>query len=399
MKLIPALAEAAADLTAWRRDLHAYPELSFEEHRTAGVVASKLERWGIEVERGCAGTGVIGRLRSGVSGRSIGLRADMDALPVQEANSFDHASRHAGRMHACGHDGHTTMLLAAAWQLSRGPSFDGTVNFIFQPAEERGAGALRMIEAGLFERFPCDAVFALHNWPGMPAGHFGLRSGPMMAGTSGFTITVAGRGAHAAMPHLGVDALMAACHIALGLQLLVSRERDPLQSAVLSITQIHAGDTMNVIAPTAVLRGTVRVFDGATLDALESGLRRVAAGTAAAHNATATVDFRRNYPPLVNHKAECALAAEVMRAIVGDEAVDCAIPPTMAAEDFAYMLNKRPGCYAFIGNGTGAHRAPDHGSGPCGLHDTSYDFNDALLPLGATYFVRLVERFFATTTP
>jgi len=397
--MLDALEADLPELIAWRRDLHAHPELSYEEHRTSAFVASLLESWGIEVERGLAGTGVVGRLRRGTSTRSIGLRADMDALPLQEANRFGHASRYAGRMHACGHDGHTTMLLGAARQLARGCRFDGTVNLIFQPAEERGAGALRMIEAGLFERYPCDAVFALHNWPGLPTGHFGLRSGAMMAGTSGFEITIHGRGAHAAMPHQGVDAAMVACHVAVALQTVVSRERDPLDAVVLSITQVHAGDTMNVIAPCAVLKGTVRAFEDSALDRLEQGLRRVVAGTAAAFDAAAAVDFRRNYPPLVNDAGQAALAAQCMRDVVGSDAVDTHVTPSMAAEDFAYMLQARPGCYAFLGSGAGTHRLPDHGPGGCGLHDTSYDFNDALLPLGARYFVRLVERHLSPSTP
>lgn len=397
-KLLPELLASASAMGVLRRDLHAHPELSYEEHRTSDLVASKLAQWNIPAVRGIAGTGLVGTLRHGSSKRSIGLRADMDALPIQEANRFAHASQHPGKMHGCGHDGHTAMLLAAAEHLAQHRHFDGTVHFIFQPAEEKGAGAQRMIQEGLFERFPCDAVFGLHNWPGMPVGNFGVKPGPMMAGTSGFEITVLGKSAHAAMPHLGVDALMAACHMAQGFQLLVSRERNPQDSAVLTITQIHAGETMNVVAEHAVLRGTVRVFDLAVLDRIEEGMRRVAHSTAAAHNASVEFGFKRNYPPLVNHAAETAIATDVMTELVGAEAVQPDITPTMAAEDFAYMLQAKPGCYAFIGNGEGEHRLVDHGGGPCLLHNTSYDFNDALIPLGGSYWVRLVERYLAPGT-
>ncbi|MBL8331333.1 MAG: amidohydrolase [Rubrivivax sp.] len=395
MTAFPELLQAGAELTAWRHDLHAHPELAYEERRTAALVAQRLKDWGYTVEEGVAGTGVIGWLQCGRSSRAIGLRADMDALPVAEENRFAHASRHAGRMHACGHDGHTVMLLGAARQLATERRFDGRVVLIFQPAEERGAGAQRMVQAGLFERHPCEAVFALHNWPGLPFGHFGLRAGPMMAGTNGFCISLLGRSAHAAMPHLGVDALMVACHVALALQLLVARERDPLAPAVLTITQIHAGDTMNTLAQRAELRGTVRVFDEATLDRLEAGLRRMANATAAAHGAQAQIEFSRNYPPLHNPAAEVARASAVMRELVGDAAVHTDIAPSMAAEDFAYLLRERPGCYAFLGSGEGSHRLPGHGEGPCELHSGSYDFNDALLPLGASYFVLLARRLLA----
>ena len=394
MQLIADIVAHAPQMQALRRDLHAHPELSFEEVRTAAIVAARLQEWGIPVTKGLAGTGVVGTLQRGSSSRALGLRADLDALPVQESNTFAHASRAPGRMHACGHDGHTAMLLAAAHHLAHRGKFEGTVHFIFQPAEERGGGARQLLEAGLFERFPCDAVFGLHNWPGLPYGRFAVRAGALMAGTTGFEIDVQGRGAHAAMPHLGIDALLVGCHIALGLQLLVTRERDPRDAAVLSITQLHAGAASNVIAGTALLKGTLRTFDDAVLERLEAGIRRVPEQTAAAHGADATVRVQRNYPPLVNDVEATRVAAEVMASVVGPDAVDRDAAPTFAAEDFAFLLQQRPGCYALIGNDsvatTSAAAAP-----PCLLHSDRYDFNDELIPLGATYWVRLAERFLA----
>ena len=394
MQLIDRITAFQHEIRAIRRDLHAHPELRFEEHRTSALVAERLESWGIEVHRGLGGTGVVGVLRHGRGQRTIGLRADMDALPIQELNTFEHASRHPGRMHACGHDGHTAMLLAAARYLAEVRPFEGTVNFIFQPGEEGGAGARLMIEDGLFERFPCDAVYGVHNWPGMKAGHFGTRAGPMMASANEFEIVVTGKGAHAAMPHLGVDPVFVAVQIAQGLQGVVTRTRKPVDAAVLSITQLAAGEATNVIPDTARLAGTVRTFSDAVTALIEERMRHIATLTAQAHGAHAELRFKWNYPPTVNHTREAAIACEVMESIVGPEAVDRAVEPTMGAEDFAFMLQARPGCYAFIGNGSaeGAHRLAGHGLGPCTLHNTSYDFNDELIPLGATYFVRLVER-------
>ncbi len=387
--------DSLAEWQAIRRDLHQHPELSYEEYRTSQAVAERLASWGIEVHTGLAGTGVVGVLRHGTLDKTLGLRADMDALPIQETNTFSHASRQPGKMHACGHDGHTTILLAAARYLSQTRRFNGAVHFIFQPAEERGAGAQRMIQEGLFERFPCDAIFGLHNWPGIPAGHFGVRSGPLMAGTNGFDIRVVGKGAHAAMPHLGVDPILVACHIAQALQLLVSREKKPVDTAVLSITKFHAGDAYNVIPNEATLGGTVRVYDLHVRDRIEEGMRRIGAQIGAAFHATVDVDFRHGYPPVINHSREAAFAAEVMREVVGTEAVNTDIEPSMAAEDFAYYLLERPGCFAFLGNGDGDHRLLGHGEGPCMLHNPSYDFNDDLIPVGARYFARLAERWLA----
>ena len=393
MNLIDPIVAAAAEIRTIRRDLHAHPELRYEENRTSDVVAARLAEWGIEVHRGLGGTGVVGTIRHGKARRAIGLRADMDALPIQEANSFAHASKHAGKMHACGHDGHTAMLLGAAKFLSQHRNFDGVVNFIFQPAEEGGAGAQKMIDDGLFEKFPCDAVFGMHNWPGLKVGQFGLTAGPMMASGNQFAITVKGRGAHAAMPHLGVDPVFVAVQIVNALQGIVTRNKKPIDAAVLSVTIIKAGDATNVIPDEAFISGTVRTFREDVTDLIESRMRQIAALTAQAHEAEAHVSFERYYPPTVNHEKETEFAAGVMDEIVGAANVMRGIEPTMGSEDFAFMLRAKPGCYVFIGNGDGAHRAAGHGLGPCMLHNPSFDFNDELLPLGATYWVRLAEKF------
>lgn len=391
MKLVEPILSHQAELQAIRRDLHAHPELCYEEQRTADVVAARLTEWGIPVVRGLGVTGVVGIVKNGASPRAIGLRADMDALPMQEINGFDHASRHPGKMHACGHDGHTAMLLGAARHLAQHRNFDGTVYLIFQPAEEGGGGARRMMDDGLFTQFPMEAVYGMHNWPGIPEGHFGVVPGPMMASSNEFRVTVRGKGAHAAQPHRGIDPVMVAVQIAQAWQTIVSREKNPLESAVLSITQIHAGSATNVIPDTAELVGTVRTFSTAVLDLIQRRMEEIATGVAAAFNASVDFGFKRNYPPLVNHPEQTAFAIEAMRAVAGAERVDTNVEPTMGAEDFAFMLQEKPGCYVFIGNGDGAHRSGGHGLGPCQLHNTSYDFNDKLLPIGASYWVRLVE--------
>lgn len=393
MKTIPEIAAWQDEFTAIRRDLHAHPELRYDEHRTAGIVAERLEGWGLEVTRGLGGTGVVATLRAGKYSRSVGLRADMDALPVPEHNQFPHRSRHPGRMHACGHDGHTTMLLAAARYLAGRRNFDGTAHFIFQPAEEGGAGARAMIEGGLFKRFPCEAVFGIHNWPGLPAGHFAVNPGAIMASSNEFRITVRGKGGHAAMPHNTRDPVFAAIQIANGLQGIITRNKKPVDTAVLSITQLQAGEASNVIPDEASLGGTVRTFNIEALDLIESRMRQLAAATAAAHDCTAETGFERNYPPTINSPAETEFAVSVMREVCGADSVITNVEPTMGAEDFAFMLLEKPGCYAFIGNGDGAHRTSGHGEGPCMLHNASYDFNDELIPMGATYWVRLVERY------
>jgi hippurate hydrolase len=391
MRLVEPILAFQAELEAIRRDLHAHPELCYEEHRTSDIVAARLADWGIPVVRGLGGTGVVGIIKNGSSNRAVGLRADMDALPMQELNTFDHASRHPGKMHACGHDGHTAMLLGAAHYLSRHRNFDGTVYLIFQPAEEGGAGARRMIDDGLFEQFPMEAVYGMHNWPGLPAGSFGVIPGPMMASSNEFRVVVKGKGAHAAQPHRGIDPVMVAVQIAQAWQTIVSREKNPLETAVLSITQIHAGSATNVIPDEAVMIGTVRTFSTEVLDLIQQRMEQMAKGIAAGFNAGVDFGFKRNYPPLVNHPEQTAFAVEAMRAVVGDANVNVKVEPTMGAEDFAFMLQAKPGCYVFIGNGEGEHRAGGHGLGPCQLHNGSYDFNDQLLPIGASYWVRLVE--------
>ena len=391
MKLVEPIIAFQSELQLIRRDLHAHPELCYEEQRTSDVVAARLTDWGIPVVRGLGITGVVGVLKRGTSSRAIGLRADMDALPMQEVNSFAHASVHPGKMHACGHDGHTAMLLGAAHHLAVNGNFDGTVYLIFQPAEEGGAGARRMIEDGLFERFPMEAVYGMHNWPGMDEGSFGVVAGPMMASSNEFKVVVRGKGAHAAQPHKGVDPVMLAVQIAQGWQTIISREKSPLDTAVLSITQIHGGSATNVIPDEAVMIGTVRTFTTKVLDLIEERMAEIATHTAAAHRATVDFTFKRNYPPLVNHPEQTAIAVEAMKAVAGADRVDDNVEPTMGAEDFAFMLQAKPGCYVFIGNGEGRHRDGGHGLGPCQLHNGSYDFNDNLLPIGASYWVRLAE--------
>ena len=393
------IADPFADMSrfvAIRRDIHAHPELGFEEHRTSDQVARLLAEWGIEVHRGIAGTGLVGVLRRGTSGRTIGLRADMDALPMHEANRFAHASTHAGRMHACGHDGHTTMLLAAAWHLAQhGIPFDGTVHFIFQPAEEMGkAGAKRMIQDGLFERFPCEAVFGLHNWPGMVAGQMGVSAGPVMASSNEFKITIRGKGCHAAMPDMGIDPVPVACQMVQGFQTIVSRNKKPIDAGVVSVTMIHAGSATNVVPDTCVIEGTVRTFTLEVLDMIERRMRQVAEHTCAAFEATCEFTFDRNYPPTINHAYEADFLRRVAQGVLGEENVPVQ-EPTMGAEDFSYMLMAKPGAYAFLANGDGGHRDAGHGAGPCLLHNGSYDFNDALIPVGARVWVELVREWFA----
>jgi hippurate hydrolase len=312
---------------------------------------------------------------------------------MQELNTFAHTSRHAGKMHACGHDGHTAMLLGAAKYLAQHRDFDGTVYLIFQPAEEGGGGARAMMQDGLFEQYPMEAVFGMHNWPGIASGHFAVTPGPMMASSNEFYVTVRGKGAHAAQPHKGIDPIMTAIQIAQSWQTIVSRNASPLESAVLSVTQIHSGSATNVIPDEATLIGTVRAFSTEMIDLIERRMQTIAQHTAAAFDADVEFSFKRNYPPLINHAAETAFATEVMRAVVGADKVDAHTEPTMGAEDFAFMLQAKPGCYVFLGNGEGSHRDAGHGLGPCNLHNPSYDFNDELLPVGATYWVRLAESY------
>ena len=397
MNVIDSIVTQAASIAVVRRDIHAHPELCFEEVRTADVVAQKLTEWGIPIHRGLGKTGVVGIVKGrdgGASGRAIGLRADMDALPMQEFNTFAHASKHQGKMHACGHDGHVAMLLAAAQHFAKHRNFDGIVYLIFQPAEEGGGGARVMIEDGLFEQFPMEAVYGMHNWPGMPVGTFAVSPGPVMASTSEFKITLRGKGGHAALPHTGIDPVPIACGMVQTFQTIISRNKKPVDAGVISVTMIHAGEATNVVPDSVELQGTVRTFTVEVLDLIEKRMRQIAEHTCAAHDATCEFEFVRNYPPTINSPAEAEFARKVMAGIVGEERV---LPqePTMGAEDFAYMLQAKPGAYCFIANGDGAHREMGHGGGPCMLHNPSYDFNDDLIPLGATYWVKLAEEWLA----
>jgi amidohydrolase len=388
MPITNRIADFHPDLTEWRRDLHAHPELAFEEHRTADVVAARLAEFGIEVHRGLAGTGVVGTLRGNRPGeRVIALRADMDALPMPEENGFAHASQNPGKMHACGHDGHTTMLLGAARYLAETRNFAGTVRFIFQPAEECGGGGEVMVKDGLFEKFPADEVYGLHNVPGMPLGYFAGRVGPMMAATDEFDIIVRGRGGHAAQPHKSVDPVVLGAQIVGALQTICSRTADPIESLVVSITQFHAGSAYNVIPEEAVLRGTIRSFDPALRLQAQESLKRIATGIAAALGGSAEVTIIKGYPSTRNHAAQLVKALKVAEALVGADRVEDNIAPVMGGEDFAYMLEAKPGAYLFIGAG------PAQGGG--NLHQTRYDFNDEILPLGASYWAQLAETLLA----
>ena len=380
-----------AELAAIRRDIHAHPELAFQEARTSDIVARELTAYGLEVHRGLAGTGVVGVLRKGKGSRAIGLRADMDALPLQEKNEFGHRSEYAGRMHACGHDGHTTMLLGAARYIAENPAcvdFDGTVVFIFQPAEESesgsAGGADAMIQDGLFRDFPMEAVFGLHNWPGIPVGEMAIMPGPVMAGTCTFEIGVCGKGCHAAMPHQGADTLLAASHLVLALQTVVSRNLDPCEAAVVSVTQIHGGEALNVIPDDAVLRGTIRYFKPEVLDLAEKSIQRICSGVESLFGVKVNATFDRRYPPTINSVKEAEICQEAGAALVGSERVRTSDLPSMGAEDFSYMLKEKPGCYIWLGNGAGP--------GSCSLHNPRYDFNDDVLALGVSYWVRLVEK-------
>ena len=372
------------ELKSIRHDIHAHPETAFEEQRTSDVVAAKLSAWGYEVHRGLAKTGVVGVLRSGASKRTMGLRADMDALHIHEKNAFAHKSQHAGKMHACGHDGHTTMLLGAAKYLAQHRNFDGTVNFIFQPAEENEGGARVMIEEGLFERFPCDTVWGMHNWPGMDAGQFCVMPGPMMAGFDIFEITLTGRGAHAAMPHNGWDPIVAGSALVQALQTIVSRNTHPVEAGVVSVTQFHGGDTWNVIPNEVVIRGTTRSFKPEVQALIQNRIGEICNGVGATYGCTVKFWYDRRYPPTVNSAAEAETSRSVLVDLVGAGNVHTNLTPTMGAEDFAFMLQAKPGCYIWIGNGAG--------EGGCMLHNPGYDFNDEILPLGASYWVKLVER-------
>jgi amidohydrolase len=383
MAVIDRIADCHADMQAWRRDIHAHPEMAFNERRTSDFVAETLAGCGIDVHRGLAGTGVVGTLRCGNTPRAIGLRADMDALPIQEKTHRAYASTRDGVMHACGHDGHTAMLLGAARYLAETRRFDGIVHFIFQPAEENECGAQRMVEDGLFERFPVEAVFGMHNWPGIPAGSFGVCTGPIMAADDKFEIAITGRGAHAAMPHLGDDPIVAAAAMIGALQTIVSRTSDPTDSVVVSVTQVQGGNTWNIVPEDVVLRGTCRYLQPVQRPGLEAAVRRVVRGVAAAHGVSAEFSYYKPIPPAVNAEGPTAQAARAAGLVVGSERVRHNVTPSMGCEDFAFMLAARPGCYLWIGNGPIVDGV--------GLHSSRYDFNDDILALGASYWATLVE--------
>jgi len=384
MELLDRIRKRQPALTEWRHHIHAHPELAYEEKATSDFVAEKLAGFGLEVHRGLGVTGVVGTLRAGTSDRAIGLRADMDALPIQELNEFEHRSRNEGRMHACGHDGHTTMLLGAAEYLATDPDFDGIVHFIFQPAEEGRAGAKAMIDDGLFELFPMETVYGMHNWPGLPVGEFAVRVGPQMAASDKFEIIVRGRGGHAAMPHQTIDPVVTAAHIITALQSLASRNTEPTDSVVVSVTVVRGGETFNVIPDEVVLKGTARTLTPESRDRVERDIARVAAGVAEAFGAAAETAYHRTYPPTVNTPDEAEIAARAAAAVVGSGKVHRDLPPTMGGEDFAFMLEEKPGCYLWVGNGPG--------EGGCMLHNARYDFNDDALPIGVAYWVSLVDQ-------
>ena len=393
--VLPELLRQAPAIQALRRDIHAHPELCFEEERTSDLIAQQLEDWGIEVHRGLGKTGLVGVIKGKRPGdKAIGLRADMDALPVTEQNTFPHASRHAGRMHACGHDGHVAMLLAAAQHLAAHRDFGGTVYVVFQPAEEGGGGAREMIKDGLFERFPMDAIFGMHNWPNMKAGQFAINAGPCFASSNEFRVTVIGKGCHAAMPHLGLDPMPVACQLVQAFQTILTRSLRPIETGVISVTMIEAGVATNVVPDRVTMQGTVRTFTTEALDLIEQRMREICAHVPVGFGCTAELEFHRNYPPTVNHADETELARTVMREVVGEANV-LEFEPTMGAEDFSFFLEKKPGAYFVIGNGDGSHREGGHGLGPCMLHNPSYDFNDRLIPVGATLWVKLAERWLA----
>ena len=383
MPVIGRIAEFGSDMVSWRRDIHAHPETAFEERRTSELIANMLASFGIEVHRGLARTGVVGTLKAGDGRRAIALRADMDALHVHEQNAFAHRSRHEGKMHACGHDGHTAMLLGAARYLAETRNFEGTVHFVFQPAEENEGGGRVMVTEGLFDHFPVEAIYGMHNWPGLPAGQFGVMKGPVMAAFDVFEITITGRGAHGAMPHLGIDPIVTAAAAIQALQTIASRRASPLDAAVISVTQIHAGETWNVIPDAVLIRGTTRSFRPETQDLIEASMRQILDGVGAAHGATVSLRYERRYPATVNTAKETETAAAAASWVTRPENVLHELEPSMASEDFAFMLREKPGCYVWIGNGPREDGRM--------LHNARYDFNDEILPVGASYWARLVE--------
>ena len=398
MKLIDSILADAPAIATLRRDIHAHPELCFKEDRTSDLIAKALTDWGIPIHRGLGKTGVVAIIKNGTSARAVGLRADIDALPMTEHNTFAHASVHPGKMHACGHDGHTAMLLSAAKHLATNRNFDGTVYLVFQPAEEGGGGAREMIAEGLFEKFPMEAMFGAHNWPGMAAGQFALKSGPVFASSNEFKIVLRGKGAHAAMPHNGLDPVPAACQMVQAFQTIITRNKRPIDPGVISVTMIHTGEATNVVPDSCEIQGTVRTFTLDVLDMIERRMRQVAEGVAATFELSVEFTFRRNYPPTINHDNETAFVGRVLTDMVGAANVQ-PFEPTMGAEDFSFYLQHKPGCYFLIGNGDGSHRIGGHGMGPCMLHNPSYDFNDELIPLGGSMWVRMAEEWLNSPKP
>ncbi|MEO6625729.1 MAG: M20 aminoacylase family protein [Burkholderiaceae bacterium] len=372
------------DLIRVRRDIHAHPEMAFKENRTSDLIAAKLTKWGVQFDRGIAKTGIVATIRAGTSSRAIALRCDMDALPISERSGKDYASTCEGVMHACGHDGHTTMLLGAARHLSQALDFDGSVHLVFQPAEENEGGGRVMVDEGLFERYPVEAVYGMHNWPGVDVGTFGVHTGPTMAAVDLFEIELLGTGAHAAMPHLGDDPIVAAGELITALQTVVSRAIDPAESVVLSITQIHAGNNLNVVQPKAVLHGTCRYFEPVVSQAVEQRMKRLIDGICTAHGLQSKFKYDRKCPAVINSVAPARVAALAASDVVGVANVKTDLPPSMGCEDFAHMLSVKQGCYVWIGNGPG--------EGGCLLHSNRYDFNDDILGIGVRYWAALVRR-------
>ncbi|MEH6403022.1 MAG: M20 aminoacylase family protein [Sneathiella sp.] len=384
MNILPEIQEMLEEMTEWRHKIHMHPETAFEEYKTSDFVAEMLESFGLEVHRGLAKTGVVGTLKSGTGNRAVGLRADMDALDLQELNEFDHRSRIDGKMHGCGHDGHTVMLLGAAKHLAKTKNFDGTIQFIFQPAEENVAGGRVMISDGLFEKFPVDSVYGMHNMPGFELGHFAVRKGPLMASADFFEAKIIGNGGHGAFPHQTIDPIVIASEVIGAWQKIVSRNVDPLKAAVVTVGQIHGGNTSNVIPEEVFMSGTTRSFDEGVQDMIEENMEKILNGICSAYGAKAEFLYERRYAATVNTSDETDIAIAVAQGLVGVDGVDTDTTPIMGAEDFSWMLKERPGCYLMIANGAG--------EGSCHIHNPNYDFNDKILPLGANYWVNLAEQ-------
>ena len=387
--ILPAIQDMAKEMVEVRHQIHAHPELALEEHATSDMVAARLKEWGYEVHRGLAGTGVVGTLKRGTGKMRLGIRADMDALPIQETTGLPYASQLPGKMHACGHDGHTAILLAAARSIAQDPQFDGTLNLIFQPAEEGLGGGRVMVEQGLFKLFPCDAIFALHNMPGMPEGQFGFRAGAFMPSSDTVNITVRGKGGHGSAPHLSADPVVAAAHIVVALQTVVSRNVDPREMAVISVGAIHGGEAANVIPQNVTMRLTVRAFNPDIRAMLKQRITDLVQSQAQTMGVQADVDYDWRYPSLINDEASTAFAKQVALDWLGEKGVMPNLAPLTGSEDFSFMLQECPGCYLIVGNGQGDH----HHTGGCMVHNPGYDFNDAILPIAASYWVKLVNAY------